>query len=81
MAGVSVGQAVILTLRDRLFHAQGESAEGPQPPLPYSRVQVRGAALAVPGSKGQPAVPGMQQPVSPPTGRVPHPAGGLPLLC
>nr|XP_023663915.1 protein transport protein Sec31A-like isoform X2 [Paramormyrops kingsleyae] len=70
-------QAIILTLRDRLFHAQGESAEGPQPPLPYSRVQVGGGTRAAPGSKGQPAVPRMQQPGQYQTAVAPQREAGL----
>uniref|UniRef100_A0AAY3ZZH0 Protein transport protein Sec31A n=1 Tax=Denticeps clupeoides TaxID=299321 RepID=A0AAY3ZZH0_9TELE len=31
-------------LRDRLFHAQGERAQGPQPPCPYPKAQTRAAA-------------------------------------
>ncbi|XP_028826227.1 protein transport protein Sec31A isoform X2 [Denticeps clupeoides] len=40
----SSDQRVIQILRDRLFHAQGERAQGPQPPCPYPKAQTRAAA-------------------------------------
>ncbi|XP_067101649.1 protein transport protein Sec31A isoform X1 [Osmerus mordax] len=36
----SPDQAGIMMMRDRLFHAQGEAAVGPRPPVPYNRVNV-----------------------------------------
>ncbi|KAK6482057.1 protein transport protein Sec31A-like isoform X3 [Huso huso] len=44
----SSSQALIMQLRDRLFHAQGEAVAGQQPPpFPYNRVQVGGGARPV----------------------------------
>ncbi|MGH0125298.1 UNVERIFIED_CONTAM: hypothetical protein FKN15_022179 [Acipenser sinensis] len=44
----SSSQALIMQLRDRLFHAQGEAVAGQQPPpFPYNRVQVGGGTRPV----------------------------------
>ncbi|MFT7807196.1 protein transport protein Sec31B-like isoform X1 [Arapaima gigas] len=57
----SSSQLVIMMLRDRLFHALGEQAVGPQPPLPYSPVVVGGspcsAQPSVQKSHKQPTMP------------------------
>ena len=40
-------------MRDRLFHAQGEAAVGPRPPVPYNRVNM-GATKPSAASPPQP---------------------------
>ncbi|XP_018616760.2 protein transport protein Sec31B isoform X1 [Scleropages formosus] len=67
----SSNQPVIMMLRYRLFHAQGEQAEGPQPPFPYSRVAVGGAPHSTQFGVAQPSVqkshkPEPYQPAIPP---------------
>uniref|UniRef100_A0A8C9TAM8 Protein transport protein Sec31A n=1 Tax=Scleropages formosus TaxID=113540 RepID=A0A8C9TAM8_SCLFO len=59
----SSNQPVIMMLRYRLFHAQGEQAEGPQPPFPYSRVAVGGAPHSTQFGVAQPSVQKSHKPV------------------
>ncbi|XP_036386111.1 protein transport protein Sec31A isoform X2 [Megalops cyprinoides] len=63
-------QAAIMMLRDRLFHAQGEAAEGQAPPCPYNKVSIGGATNTPAPAPAQPAAqkpqkPGQYQPMVP----------------
>ncbi|XP_041124928.1 protein transport protein Sec31A-like isoform X2 [Polyodon spathula] len=62
----SSSQALIMQLRDRLFHAQGEAVAGQQPPpFPYNRVQVGGGARPVSTAQAQQSGHRTQQQMQP----------------